>query len=386
MSIPAMHDDSSQPSSLTAIVSFRGNKIPIIVNGDEITVGDVKAQTAASVAGNPPMEPKDVKLLFKGKVLNDDHQPMSEIFSHSGKNTSTYRLVAMGISAAQARDLDQEREDHVRKGPRIKNDLTPEGRAEMERRKRLGAAVMAKSNNRQPSNEYGFGKIEVLPHLPNESKARQILTSLANDPGVLACMAKHKWKVGSLAELYPKGKVGSSPVCVMGLNENKGQRILLRLRTDDLKGFRKILSIKKVLYHELAHNVHSDHDNDFFKLMRQVEIECNEMDWTQGGGITASSSTTFSNGALYTGGTYILGSGHDEESGATRSSSIPLRELLAQAAEARMTKEEQEIQEHCGCGRVAFDPSQPTSSEEEGSKHSKDSSRTHDDSKMDVDE
>src|SRR3546814_2356034 len=46
--------------------------------------------------------------------------------------------------------------------------------------------------------------------------------------------------------------VCSSDLCVLGLNENKGQRIKLRIRTDDLKGFRKILTIKKVLFHELA--------------------------------------------------------------------------------------------------------------------------------------
>lgn len=31
-----------------------------------------------------------------------------------------------------------------------------------------------------------------------------------------------------------------SPKVVLGLNENHGMRILLRLRTDDLKGFRKV--------------------------------------------------------------------------------------------------------------------------------------------------
>jgi WLM domain len=41
-------------------------------------------------------------------------------------------------------------------------------------------------------------------------------------------------------------QVGVSDVCVMGLNENHGQTIRLRLRTDDLQGFRKPLSIKKV--------------------------------------------------------------------------------------------------------------------------------------------
>lgn len=80
--------------------------------------------------------------------------------------------------------------------------------------------------------------------------------------------------------MFPDGKVGVDPVCVLGLNQNKGQKILLRLRTDDLLGFRKYLrcgaaggpddemadwtdpsscvdgcSIKKVLFHELSHNV-----------------------------------------------------------------------------------------------------------------------------------
>lgn len=50
-----------------------------------------------------------------------------------------------------------------------------------------------------------------------------------------------RWTVGTLAEMYPDGKVGVDPVCVLGLNQNKGQKILLRLRTDDLLGFRKYL-------------------------------------------------------------------------------------------------------------------------------------------------
>jgi hypothetical protein len=72
-----------------------------------------------------------------------------------------------------------------------------------------------------------------------------------------------------------------SDVCILGLNKNKGQEILLRLRTDDLKGFRKLLTIKKVLYHELAHNEHSDHDDKFYILMRQIEREVVELDWRQ---------------------------------------------------------------------------------------------------------
>jgi hypothetical protein len=36
------------------------------------------------------------------------------------------------------------------------------------------------------------------------------------------------------------------------LLQNRGQEISLRLRTDDLKGFRKYESIKKTLLHELV--------------------------------------------------------------------------------------------------------------------------------------
>lgn len=38
------------------------------------------------------------------------------------------------------------------------------------------------------------------------------------------------------SEMPPEGKVGISPVCILGVNINRGQEISLRLRTDDLRG------------------------------------------------------------------------------------------------------------------------------------------------------
>ena len=52
-------------------------------------------------------------------------------------------------------------------------------------------------------------------------------------------MTKHRWSVGLLSEMPPEGKVGVSPVCILGVNINAGQEISLRLRTDDLQGFRR---------------------------------------------------------------------------------------------------------------------------------------------------
>ena len=38
-----------------------------------------------------------------------------------------------------------------------------------------------------------------------------------------------------------------------------------------------------MLFHELAHNEHSEHGDQFYILMRQVEREANELDWTRSG-------------------------------------------------------------------------------------------------------
>merc|ERR1711972_102164 len=140
--------------------------------------------------------------------------------------------------------------------------MASKGISDMERRRRFGKRMMQKAANKKgggigsisSGGNYCFGKVETLPNLPNQDEAKKILNSLANDPGILACMKKHQFHVGTLGEMYPDGEVGKSDVCIMGLNENAGQRILLRLRTDDISGFRKILSIRKVLFHELAHN------------------------------------------------------------------------------------------------------------------------------------
>jgi hypothetical protein len=145
-------------------------------------------------------------------------------------------------------------------------------------------------------------------------------------------MKKRKWRVGSLAELYPEGNVGQTDVCVMGLNQNRGQQILLRIRTDDLKGFRKNLSIREVLYHELAHNVHSEHNSDFFQLMRQIKNECLAMDWTQGQGSGVFNSSFNDTGVE--GGTYCSGG----EVNRNTQDGLSARELARRAASKRLNE------------------------------------------------
>ena len=43
-------------------------------------------------------------------------------------------------------------------------------------------------------------------------------------------------------------------------------------------------NILQVLYHELTHNVHSDHDNDFKNFMSQLIKDGDSLDWSLHGG------------------------------------------------------------------------------------------------------
>uniref|UniRef100_A0A7S4N2I3 WLM domain-containing protein n=1 Tax=Odontella aurita TaxID=265563 RepID=A0A7S4N2I3_9STRA len=353
------------------VVSFRGTTADFLLTRGSTTVGCLKAQLATSVDDSLGMSAGDVKILHKGRVLSEDDANLYELLvvgpnvggvKKSGSTRRrTVRLMATGASTAEVEARDRAFEEGARAAPRIRDDISQGGitgaarrREEGQRALEMAAARSARTANGGGSLRYGFGAIEIFPNLPERDKAREILTSLANDPGILACMAKHKWNVGCLAEMFPKGYVGQDEVCVMGLNQNKGQKILLRLRTDDLKGFRKNLSIRKVLFHELAHNVHSDHNGDFFLLMRQIEKECNEMDWKRGSGSTttgtvgcqhaveensvATSSRRFEGGTRRLGGD-SLGLSHQ----------IPARDLAARAAVMRLTVEEEEIRRGCGC-------------------------------------
>ena len=333
------------------IVTIRGQKIEILLEPD-FTVHDVK-----EIVGRQLEIPSnDIKLMFKGKVLSEPNENLEQLLQESsktGKLSKTYRLMAVGLSREEMVRAQQAFEAHQLRAPRVRDDLSDQGRLRKLDRKRKGQLMLQQAAARgrgSSTSKYGFANIETLPGLPDEEKAKTILSSLANDPGILACMAKHEWNVGALSELYPEGKVGESAVCVMGLNESKGQRIKLRIRTDDLKGFRKPLSIRKVLFHELAHNVHSEHNGDFFLLMRQIEKECSELDWTKGAGlglpIEKASSLSITS---YQGGAFRLGDRKQNDSAVALN--MTPSELRYHAAMQRMTPEEEEIELHCGCDR-----------------------------------
>lgn len=75
-------------------------------------------------------------------------------------------------------------------------------------------------------------------------------------------MTLHRFSIGELTELAPH----EHPE-LLGLNENKGERIKLRLRTDRYDGLRSYLDVRMVLCHELTHCVWGDHDDNVRSLL-----------------------------------------------------------------------------------------------------------------------
>ena len=53
----------------------------------------------------------------------------------------------------------------------------------------------------------------------------------------------------------------------------------------------------QVLYHELTHNVHDNHGNDFNAFMSQLIKQGDELDWTKHGGWTQTSSVAVAHNA-----------------------------------------------------------------------------------------
>eukprot|EP00172_Hildenbrandia_rubra_P002433 Plantae.Rhodophyta-Hildenbrandia_rubra.ctg328.p1 GENE.Plantae.Rhodophyta-Hildenbrandia_rubra.ctg328~~Plantae.Rhodophyta-Hildenbrandia_rubra.ctg328.p1 ORF type:complete len:538 (+),score=102.95 Plantae.Rhodophyta-Hildenbrandia_rubra.ctg328:1574-3187(+) len=203
------------------------------------------------------------KLLFRKRLLSD------EILLKQLDLKPGAKMMLMGASWEAANAIKEAKPD-----PLVRGFSSHKAKGTSSLRQSGVATLMP----------YGFGEVQELPGYSDAWKARELLQRITKDRQVVAVMQSRKWKVGVLKEMEPEGKVGEDPVCVLGLNYGKGAEIHLRLRTDDKKGFRPYYKIKEVLWHELSHNVFSEHDAKFYALMREIEKEGKQLDWTESAG------------------------------------------------------------------------------------------------------
>jgi len=209
------------------------------------------------------------------------------------------------------------------------------------------------SSSSSPSLQFRFHQIKPLEHLPNPTEANSVLTRLANDPGILHVMQKHRYSVGVLTELAPH----EHPE-LLGLNTNKGQIISLRIRTNAYDGFRLYSEVRKVLVHELTHCVWGDHDDNFKKLNSQHSKEVLEFERAQH---TGAHSLSGISGDVYdpqsgssigsgSAGTHsqVLGGGGRRLGGEGTLTREERRARILDATTRRLQLEEKDIEEMCG--------------------------------------
>jgi hypothetical protein len=193
---------------------------------------------------------------------------------------------------------------------------------------------------------YTFHAIEPLKWLPNSERSRRFLHRLANDPGIKATMRKRQFSVGLLTEMDPASNTASDTSSVsrlLGLNRNKGEAIELRLRTDAYDGYRSYKVIRDTLCHELTHNVWGDHDQNFWKLCKEIEREVAKYDVThiltdnEFYNPNDTGEDVVHDAGGWVGGDFVLGGtkGDSGQSGLSR------REIIARAAEERARKEKE---------------------------------------------
>ncbi|CAG8594430.1 12376_t:CDS:2 [Cetraspora pellucida] len=302
-------------------VTFKGKTIQVESLNSSHTIRNLKKYLAEETS--IPVEFQ--KLFYKGLLNND-----STLLECNFKNGIKVLLVGSSQQDIQAiREADSK---IIHQPLKSKYAVNPYKNVRVEN---------------SSDSKYTFHKIEVIEHFPNPDRARALLEKLRDDRGIRGIMSHYKWSVGILQELSPAEKT------ILGFNKNGGQLISLRLRTDDMQGFRHYPEIRRVLLHELTHNVWSEHDDNFHRLNRQLNKDVVSMDWTASKSHKISSAEFYDppeeekiNTRSWEGGTYVLGG-----SSTHANNVLSRRELLAEAALIRLTKEEKELTEGCGSHR-----------------------------------
>ncbi|KAK6919282.1 PUB domain [Dillenia turbinata] len=257
---------------------------------------DVKADTLRLIV--PQSSGRGSKLLSpfsdgQSSLSLQETSILESLLYNSGRGDNTAQKLKKELDGKTIRmmGVSEDEVDQVLKSAKVDQRIA--GFDEEDRKLRLRMPDGPRMPLKLPQGKYIFCDFRTL-HIPGvelnppASEALRLMHRLAADPGIVAIMNKHQWRVGIMTEMAPVGYVGVSPKCILGFNKNCGEEISLRLRTDDLKGFRKYESIKTTLLHELAHMEHSEHDANFYALDKQLNQEASSLDWTKSRSLTLS--------------------------------------------------------------------------------------------------
>ncbi|KAG9000766.1 hypothetical protein FRB95_004137 [Tulasnella sp. JGI-2019a] len=318
-------------------ITYRSTTRSITIE-PETTVTSFQSDLEALTSVPPDLQ----KLLYRGKRAPPSTKDASEVtLGDVGMKDGT-KVTLMGSTMEEISGMKNTEDEKHR-------------RDEMLRRRQAAGPSKVASTSRPSSSsvQYRFHQIEPLQHLPNPEAALDLLRKLSTDPAIRNVMEKHRFAVGVLTELAPH----EHPQ-LLGLNVNAGQAIKLRLRTDAYDGMRTYREVRRVLCHELTHNVFGPHNDDFKTLNSQLNSEVEEYERTVKAG--SHSLSSFGGGDYYE-PDQTLGSaltdaevtsrvlgGDGSGSSLLTGSREEMRQKMLEAATQRLRKQEQEIEERCG--------------------------------------
>ncbi|KAG7191334.1 uncharacterized protein KQ657_003539 [Scheffersomyces spartinae] len=130
---------------------------------------------------------------------------------------------------------------------------------------KLNPRTTKKVGPQKPSPVSAITKIGLMKRFFDPDVSLDMLHELARLVGPL--MHRHKFTVGVLCEFYP-----SNP-SLLGLNVDRGSKIMLRLRHPGSTLYLPMNDIVGTLLHELTHNLYGAHDAQFYKFLDQLKEE-----------------------------------------------------------------------------------------------------------------
>lgn len=234
-----------------------------------------------------------LKLIFKGKTIAqtngsyaaDEDENSTPAFPEGVKITNSgAKVIVMGTMTSGIETLNSMRSDPLMRG--FDDEKLTIAKEANNNRTTTSTFWGPKLGIQHP--KYKFCRIEECKDAsfgtrptsstPHAFQARRFLEQLATDPGVVELLTSRELVVGCLGEMDPVDdrlmqKKKQEGACLLGYNTNHGLRIDIKLRTDDLSGFRPYNELASTLIHELSHNWVSEHDILFWTNYGQMRVE-----------------------------------------------------------------------------------------------------------------
>eukprot|EP00571_Detonula_confervacea_P008626 CAMPEP_0172319070 /NCGR_PEP_ID=MMETSP1058-20130122/36705_1 /TAXON_ID=83371 /ORGANISM="Detonula confervacea, Strain CCMP 353" /LENGTH=422 /DNA_ID=CAMNT_0013034023 /DNA_START=171 /DNA_END=1436 /DNA_ORIENTATION=+ len=278
--------------NFTVKFSYKGKSISVDAISHQTNAAALLAKARTSYAVDDDII---LRLIFKGKTIaqesiTDDDATDNEInrnnhfaFQEGTKiPKSGAKVIVMGSAATGILNLNSLRSDPLMRG--FEDEKSS---------KSTGASAPALSTYWGPlhgyqDKQYKFCRIQECTDAsfgsrpgattPHAFEARRLLERLATDPGLVSILKSRELIVGTLGEMDPiddrlMQKKQQEGGCLLGYNTNGGMRIDVKLRTDDLSGFRPYSELAATLIHELSHNWVGDHNILFWTNYGNMRVE-----------------------------------------------------------------------------------------------------------------